>query len=60
MVDIYKTGQLPLIQIHDEIAMSVKSKKDAKNIANIMENAVELEVPSKCDVEIGPDWGSAN
>ena len=60
MVDIYKTGQLPLIQIHDEIAMSVKSKKDAKNIANIMENAVKLEIPNKCDVEIGPDWGSAN
>jgi DNA polymerase-1 len=60
MVDIYKTGQLPLIQIHDEIAMSVKNQKDAKNIANIMENAVKLEIPNKCDVEIGPDWGSAN
>ena len=60
MVDIYKTGQLPLIQIHDEIAMSVKNQKDAKNIANIMENAVKLEIPNKCDVDIGPDWGSAN
>jgi DNA polymerase I-like protein with 3'-5' exonuclease and polymerase domains len=26
----------------------------------MMETAVELEVPSKCDVEIGLDWGSAN
>ena len=60
MINIYKTGRIPLIQIHDEIAMSVKSQKDAKNIANIMENAVKLEIPNKCDVEIGPDWGSAN
>ena len=59
MVDIYKTGRLPLIQIHDEIAMSVKDATDAKNVAEIMENAVQLEIPSKCDVEIGPDWGTA-
>ena len=60
MINIYKTGRIPLIQIHDEIAMSVKDENDAKKIAQMMETAVELEVPSKCDVEIGPDWGSAN
>jgi len=59
MVDIYKTGRLPLIQIHDEIAMSVKDEKEAKTIAEIMENAVDLEIPSKCDIEVGPDWGTA-
>jgi DNA polymerase-1 len=59
MVNIYKTGRVPLIQIHDEIAMSVKDAEDAKSIANIMENAVPLEVPSKCDIEIGPSWGEA-
>jgi len=60
MINIYKTGRIPLIQIHDEIAMSVKDENDAEKIAQMMETAVELEVPSKCDVEIGPDWGSAN
>jgi DNA polymerase I-like protein with 3'-5' exonuclease and polymerase domains len=59
MVNIYEQGRTPLIQIHDEIAMSVKDTDDAKSIANIMENAVPLEVPSKCDVEIGPSWGEA-
>ena len=59
MVDIYKTGRLPMIQVHDEIAMSVKSVDEAKEVANIMENAVELKVPSKCDIEIGPSWGEA-
>ena len=60
MINIYKTGRIPLIQIHDEIAMSVKDENDAEKIAQMMETAVDLEVPSKCDVEIGPDWGSAN
>ena len=59
MVDIYKTGRLPMIQVHDEIAMSVKSVDEAKEVAYIMENAVELKVPSKCDIEIGPSWGEA-
>ena len=59
MVDIYKSGRLPMIQIHDEIAMSVKDLDEAKEIARIMEEAVPLEVPSKCDVEIGSSWGTA-
>ena len=59
MVNIYETGRIPLVQIHDEIAMSVKDREDAEGIANIMENAVPLEIPSKCDVEIGPSWGEA-
>ncbi len=60
MVNIYEQGRLPLVQIHDEIAMSVKNREDANSIAKIMENAVPLEVPSKCDVEIGPSWGEAS
>ena len=59
MVDIYKTGRIPLIQIHDEIAMSVKDMKDAETISQMMETAVDLEIPSKCDIEVGPDWGTA-
>ena len=59
MVDIYQAGRIPLLQIHDEIAMSVTSTEDAQNIADMMEAAVPLSVPSKCDVEIGPSWGEA-
>jgi len=59
MVNIYEQGRIPLIQIHDEIAISVKDRADAENISQIMENAVPLEVPSKCDIEIGPSWGEA-
>ena len=59
MTDIYKTGKIPLIQIHDEVAMSVASREEAENIATLMTNAVPLEVPNKCDIEIGPSWGEA-
>ena len=59
MVNLYKEGYLPLIQIHDEVAMSLKTKEEAETVAKIMENAVPLEIPSKCDIEIGPSWGEA-
>ncbi len=59
MVNLYKEGLVPLTQIHDEIAMSVTNKEQAKYIADIMTSAVPLEVPNVCDVEIGPSWGEA-
>jgi|TARA_R110000796_G_scaffold84919_3_gene184649 DNA polymerase I-like protein with 3'-5' exonuclease and polymerase domains len=59
MVNLYKEGYLPMLQIHDELAMSVKTKEEAKAIAKIMQNAVPLDVPILCDVEMGPSWGEA-
>ena len=48
-----------MIQIHDEIAMSVKNREEAENISQIMQNAIPLSIPNKCDVEVGPSWGEA-
>jgi len=59
MVDIHKMGIIPLIQIHDEIAVSVSSREQVNAIVHAMENAVKLGVPSKVDVEIGPSWGES-
>tara|TARA_R110000772_G_scaffold82817_2_gene175469 strand:- start:3340 stop:5232 length:1893 start_codon:yes stop_codon:yes gene_type:complete len=59
MVNLYKMGKLPLLQIHDELAMSVGSLEEAQEIAEVMENAVPLEVPNVCDIEMGPSWGEA-
>jgi DNA polymerase I-like protein with 3'-5' exonuclease and polymerase domains len=59
MVHLYKLGHLPLLQMHDELDMSVKTIEEAWEIAKIMEAAVPLEVPNVCDVEIGPSWGEA-
>lgn len=59
MVNLYKMGHLPLIQVHDEVAMSVNNREQAEEFAKVMESAVPLEVPNKCDVEVGPSWGEA-
>ena len=58
MVDIYEElGIVPLIQVHDELDCSVKSEIEAHKIKNIMETCVELEVPSKVDIDLGESWG---
>ena len=57
MVEIHKTGKTPLIQIHDELAFSVRDLAEAQEIQKTMESAVELEVPSPTDISLGPSWG---
>jgi len=58
MLELYKAGIIPHIQVHDELDISVKDDKEAKQIVEIMESAVELEVPNKVDYESGPNWGN--
>jgi DNA polymerase I-like protein with 3'-5' exonuclease and polymerase domains len=60
MLDLYKEGIVPHIQIHDELDISVESDNQAKKIIEIMENAVTLAVPNKVDYESGATWGDIN
>jgi len=57
MVALYKNGIIPHIQIHDEVDISIESQKQAEDIIEIMESAVELKVPNKVDYEKGANWG---
>ena len=57
MIELYKAGIIPHIQVHDELDISVKDDKQAKQIVEIMESAVGLEVPNKVDYESGKNWG---
>ena len=57
MVNLYKQGYLSHIQIHDELDFSIESQEQADKIKEIMEQAVDLEVPNKVDYESGPNWG---
>jgi DNA polymerase I-like protein with 3'-5' exonuclease and polymerase domains len=59
MVDLYDAGILPMIQIHDELAMSVANREQGEKIMDIMQDCVALEVPSVVDAELGPSWGEA-
>ena len=35
------------------------NREEAENISQIMQNAIPLSIPNKCDVEVGPSWGEA-
>jgi DNA polymerase I-like protein with 3'-5' exonuclease and polymerase domains len=56
MLELYKEGITPHIQVHDELDISVDGNAD--KIKEIMESAVSLEVPNKVDYESGPNWGT--
>jgi len=58
MIDLYKEGIIPHIQVHDELDISIKDKDHAELIKTVMEQAVTLEVPNKVDYESGPNWGT--
>jgi DNA polymerase I-like protein with 3'-5' exonuclease and polymerase domains len=57
MLELYKEGIIPHIQVHDELDISVEDEAHAKKIVEIMEDAVKLEVPNKVDYEYGDNWG---
>jgi DNA polymerase I-like protein with 3'-5' exonuclease and polymerase domains len=60
MLECFKQGEtMPLLQVHDELCFSITSKEHGQRLKEIMENCVQLEVPSKVDLEIGPTWGDA-
>jgi DNA polymerase I-like protein with 3'-5' exonuclease and polymerase domains len=57
MIDLRAEGITPMVQLHDELDISVESKEQSQKIKDIMENCVELEVPNKVDYEVGDNWG---
>ena len=57
MVNLYKNGYIPHIQVHDELDFSINNKKQETEIREIMETCVNLEVPSVVDLEKGNSWG---
>ena len=58
MVNVYdELGVIPLIQVHDELDCSVKDERQANQIKEVMETCVDLQVPSKVDVDLGESWG---
>ncbi len=57
MLALYREGIIPHVQIHDELDISIPSTEKAQKIIDIMEQAVELQVPNKVDYEKGENWG---
>lgn len=59
LVEVDRAGHWIMIQVHDELGNSVSNRKEAREIAEIMENVMPARVPFRVDVEIGPSWGEA-
>jgi len=57
MVDLYKRGIIPHIQIHDELCLSVKSEEDIQTVKEIMESTIILEIKNKVNYKKGKNWG---
>jgi DNA polymerase I-like protein with 3'-5' exonuclease and polymerase domains len=60
VVECYKAGYLPKLQIHDELCFDIQSKEDEDKIQKIMEECMQLKVPSVVDKAIGDNWGETS
>lgn len=59
MLEMWRQGIVPLIQMHDEVGASVASEKESQVIAQIMVETTPLLVPVIVDTELGDTWGTA-
>ena len=53
----YEAGHKPMLQVHDELCFSIGNEEQTREITEIMENGLDLKVPSKVDVALEKDWG---
>jgi DNA polymerase I-like protein with 3'-5' exonuclease and polymerase domains len=60
IVECAKEGYVPKLQIHDELCFDVETEEDEQKIKTIMENCMELKIPSVVDVAIGSNWGETS
>lgn len=59
MLALHGAGFKVMLQLHDEVVLSVRSQEEAQEAAEIMRKAVDLCIPSVVDVEVGNSWGTA-
>jgi len=59
MLDCFKKGFMPTLQIHDELCFNVENEEQAKEIKNIMENTIKFKVPFVVEYGLGKSWGDA-
>lgn len=57
LVELYRAGIKFMFPVHDSIECSLKTRKEAEKVKQIMETCVPLLVPSFTDIESGPNWG---
>ena len=60
MQDCIDHGHWPMLTVHDELCFSIESDDQVTEIKDLMENCVpDMKIPSRIDVGLGDNWGSA-
>jgi DNA polymerase I-like protein with 3'-5' exonuclease and polymerase domains len=59
MLMMWQEGIVPMHQMHDELDISISSKKEVDIVIDIMENCEPLLVPVVVDAEFGNTWADA-
>jgi len=57
MVRADEAGYQLRLQVHDELDLSAPCRESVEGLAEIMRSSLDLNVPSKVDIEVGPSWG---
>lgn len=60
MLDMWKEGIVPLIQVHDELCFSMDSGSQLRRVQQIMVETIPLLVPVVAEAKVGYSWGTAN
>lgn len=56
IVNLDAAGLCPQIQVYDELGQTIWNDRDAYRIKEIMEHAIEFEVPHVADPAVGDNW----
>ncbi len=58
LVNLDAAGFEPTLTVHDEFDFSMATEQLARDAARLMMDALPLNVPSKVDADMGPDYGN--
>lgn len=56
---VWREGITPLLQMHDELNVSVGAESTGRRVAELMRDAHPFRLPFSVDVEYGVTWGRA-
>jgi len=58
IINLDREGMLPILQVYDELGMSVSCHEDGNKMCRIMEDALPGEVPALVEPSFGANWGA--
>jgi len=57
LIDLHSEGLMPMLQVYDETGTSVDTEATGYRVCEIMENALQCEVPALVEPSFGKSWG---